>query len=96
VGKGDGVKDSLESLLYDSFNTLLMAPTGHTLIFLACAYLSLVMLFAGVYVVLSRQEECNMDIDSFLKGYLFSLETMVRHEGGREGRGEGGLVRPHS
>lgn len=84
------MKDSLESLLYDSFNTLLMAPTGHTLIFLACAYLSMVMLFAGVYVVLSKEEECNMDIDSFLKGYLFSLETMVgvEREGGWEGWGD--------
>lgn len=86
VGKGDGMKDSLESLLYDSFNTLLMAPSGHTLLFLACAYLSLVMLFACVYVVLSRQEECNLDTDSFLKGYLFSLETMVRCQGGEGGR----------
>jgi hypothetical protein len=42
------------------------------------------MLFAGVYVVLSRQGDCNMDIDSFLKGYLFSLETKVRKEGGVE------------
>ena len=94
VGWGDGIQDSLESLLYDSFNTLLMAPTGYTLAFLACAYLSLVMLFAGVYVVLSKQEECNMDIDSFLKGYLFSLETMVRREGGRRGRGREGWWNP--
>jgi hypothetical protein len=84
VGKGEKLPESVGSLLTDSFNTLLMAPTAYTLAFLASAYLFLVILFAGIYLLLALEEECNMDIDSFLKGYLFSLETMVGREGGRE------------
>ncbi|EWM28949.1 hypothetical protein Naga_100389g4, partial [Nannochloropsis gaditana] len=81
VGKGEKLPESVGSLLTDSFNTLLMAPTAYTLAFLASAYLFLVVLFAGIYLLLALEEECNMDIDSFLKGYLFSLETMVGREG---------------
>ena len=55
----------------------------------ALQYLFIVLFFAVIYCLIGRDEDCNMAIITFLDGYMFSLETMVREEGRAWGLGVG-------
>lgn len=70
-------QDNLESILFDSFNQLLMAPPVYTLLALAASYLLIVLAFAFMYMGIAADSNCGMEIDSLLEAYYFSLETMA-------------------
>lgn len=40
-------------------------------------YLCIVMIFAALYLALAQDQSCRLNLDTFLDGYYFSLETMV-------------------
>lgn len=43
----------------------------------AVQYLCIVMIFAALYLALAQDQSCRLNLDTFLDGYYFSLETMV-------------------
>lgn len=67
------------ALLYadDLFHTLVDAPTTRCIGFLLMAYMTIVFVYAVLYIFYSEVFGCNLDVDGFVDAYFFSLETMA-------------------
>jgi hypothetical protein len=67
------------ALLYadDLFHTLVDAPTSRCIGLLLVAYITVVFVYAVLYIFYGEVFGCNLDVDSFMDAYFFSLETMA-------------------
>ncbi len=74
-----------------------MAPTSHCLAFLACAYLFIVMLFAGVYVVLAKVRRRKKRVGGWMGRVSHThIHTIEEAEGGRVGGVTENLTHAHT
>ena len=61
----------------DLFHSMIDAPTSRTLLLLIVAYLSIVFLYAVLYLFVGEVYDCNLEIYNFIEAFFFSLETMA-------------------
>ena len=67
------------ALLYadDLFHTLVDAPTSRCIGLLLLGYVTVIFVYAVLYIFYNEVFGCNLDLVSFVDAYFFSLETMA-------------------
>lgn len=61
----------------DLFHSLVDAPTSRIIAILMGGYMTIVVMFAIVYYIISLTMDCNLDITNIIHAFAFSLETMA-------------------
>ena len=77
IKKMIGQADWAQLYADDLFHSLIDAPTSRTLLLLIVAYLSIVFIYAVLYLFFGEVYDCNLEIYNFVEAFFFSLETMA-------------------
>jgi hypothetical protein len=62
---------------YDWFHSLVDAPTSRIIAILLLFYITIVSIFGAIYYWIQTTYDCEMEFDSFLGAFDFSLEVMA-------------------